>query len=97
MLARHLFQVRLHALVLEKFLWRVLRIEVPLDDFEGFSARRRALCNPRSRRFNRSDCAAIRAQFPGIPIRAMRRTRRLLKVLHVGAQARLGAITRKLL
>ena len=97
MLVRHLLQVRLHALVLEKFLWRVLGIEVPLDDFEGFSASRRALCNPRSRRFDRSDCAAICAQFPGIPVGAMRRTWRLLKVLHVGAQARLGAITRQML
>ena len=97
MLASHLFQVRLHALVLKKFLWRVLGIKVPLDDFEGFAARRRALCNPRSRRFDRSDCATVRAQFPGIPVRAVRRTWRLLKVLHVGAQAHIGAITRELL
>ena len=97
MLARHLFQVRLHALVLEKFLWRVLGIEVPLDDFEGFSARRRALCNPRSRRFYRVDCATVRAQSPGIPVGAVRRTWRLLKALHVGAQAHLRAITRELL
>ena len=84
MLASHLFQVRLHALVLKKFLWRVLGIEVPLDDFEGFAARRRALCNPRSRRFDRVGCAAIRAQFSGVPVGAVRRAWSLLKVLHIG-------------